>query len=225
MARPLRDRFEGATYHVMNRGNRKAIIFEDDRDAQQFLTFLMQTSHEHGVVVLLLCLMGNHFHLIIRTPHGNVSEFMDRLEGRFAQYSNWRYRRVGHLFQGRFKSVVIENDVQLLTAACYIVMNPVAAGFVKRLNAWQWSSYAATAGIALVPNYLTLDWIDILFPADSRRESQKQFRELLNEDFPVATYMKTLNRMCLLNQSGESFSLTSAMGTTTVPYPASIARP
>lgn len=173
----------------MNRGNRKALIYEDDRDRYQFLRFLREAAAEFGVLVLQLCLMGNHFHLVVRTPHGNISEFMDKLEGRFAQYSNWRHQRVGHLFQGRFTGIVIENDVHLLTAACYVVMNPVAAGLVKRLDDWKWSSYAATAGTAPVPDYLTLDWLDVLFPSDSRAESQRRFRELMNEDCPVGAYL------------------------------------
>ena len=189
MARPSRCTFAGATYHVMNRGNRRAPIFEDDHDRQRFLQLLVAASAEYGVVILLLCLMGNHFHLVVRTPNANISEFMDKLEGLFAQYSNWRHRRVGHLFQGRFRGIVIENDVHLLTAVCYVVMNPVAAGLVTRLDEWKWSSYAAVAGLAPAPDYLTLGWLDILFPSDSRAESQRRFRELLNEDYPVASYL------------------------------------
>lgn len=174
----------------MNRGNRKALIFEDECDRRQFLRFLMEASAEYGVLILLMCLMGNHFHLVVRTPHGNISEFMDKLEGRFAQYSNWRHQRVGHLFQGRFTGIVIENDVHLLTAACYVVMNPVAAGLVTRLDAWKWSSYSATAGIAPVPDYLTLDWLDVLFPSDSRPQSQRRFRELMKDNRPVPAYLR-----------------------------------
>lgn len=189
MARSPRDRFEGATYHVMNRGNRKALIFEDDGDRRQFLKLLKESSTDYGVLVLLVCLMGNHFHLVVQTPNGNISEFMDMLEGHFAQYSNCRHRRTGHLFQGRFTGIVIENDIHLLTAACYVVMNPVAAGLVKTMEAWKWSSYAATVGMAPVPDYLTLDWLDVLFRSDSRRESQKAFRELVCQDRPVAAYL------------------------------------
>jgi putative transposase len=174
----------------MNRGNRKALIFEDDRDRLRFLRLLEDASVEHRVVILLVCLMGNHFHLVVRTPNGNISEFMEKLEGSFAQYSNWRHQRVGHLFQDRYIGILIENDVHLLTAACYVVMNPVAAGFVTRLEAWKWSSYAATIGIAPVPVYLTLDWLDTLFPCGSRRESQEQFRHLLNQDRPVTAYLR-----------------------------------
>jgi len=189
MARSPRFKLEGATYHVMNRGNRKALIFEDSQDRRQFLQFLTEVGAEYEVLILLVCLMGNHFHMVVRTPYGNISEFMDKLEGRFAQYSNWRHHHVGHLFQGRFKGIVIENDIHLLTAACYVVMNPVAAGLVERPEAWPWSSYAATIGMMAVPNYLTLDWLETLFPSDSRRESQRQFRELMNEACPVRAYL------------------------------------
>ncbi len=72
--------------------------------------------------------MVNHFHLVVVTPHGNLSEFMEQLEGRFARYSNWRHGSVGHLFQGRFRDVVIEHDIHLLIALCYVFLNPVSAG-------------------------------------------------------------------------------------------------
>lgn len=174
----------------MNRGNRKALIFEDDRDRRRFVQLLAAASTEYGVLIHLVCLMGNHFHLVVRTPNANISEFMEKLEGGFAQYFNWRHHRVGHVFQGRFTGILIENDIHLLTAACYVVMNPVAAGFVERLEDWGWSSYAAAAGICPVPGYLTLDWVDALFPANSRRESQEKFRELLNADCPVRRYLQ-----------------------------------
>src|SRR5436190_6854076 len=171
MARPPRWKIPGATYHVMNRGNRKAVIFEDNGDRRRFVRILIETLIEFGVQLLAGSLMGNHFHLIVLTPHGNVSEFMQQLEARFAEYSNWRYGRVGHVFQGRFEGVIIESDLHLFIGVWYVFMNPVKAGFVRRPEEWSWSTYAATAGMASVPDYLSVAWLETLFPASSLEES------------------------------------------------------
>lgn len=189
MARDKRSNIAGATYHVMNRGNRKALIFEDDRDRQVFLRTLAEEQEVHGVNTLADCLMGNHFHLAVQTPHGNLSDFMERLEGRFARYSNLRHHRVGHLFQGPFRDVLIDDDLHLLTALCYIFMNPVAAGFSKTLEEYRWSSYAATAGFRPLPSYLTVDWLLALFPESSIAEAQLRFRDLLNKPAPIVAYL------------------------------------
>lgn len=124
MGRDPRVLIRGATYHVMNRGNRKERIFEDDRDRRRFLRIFVAEKERYGVDFLGGCPIGNHFHAIVTTPHGNLSDFMEQLDGQFAKYSNWRYGRVGHLFQGRFRGVLIEHDIQLLTALCYVFFNP-----------------------------------------------------------------------------------------------------
>src|SRR5215210_9509441 len=103
----------GGTYHVMNRGNRKALIFEDDRARRRFLRILIEELTRYAVKLLGGCEMNNHFHCVVTTPHGNLADFMEQLESRFAKYSNWRYQRVGHLFQGPYRGVVIEHDVHL----------------------------------------------------------------------------------------------------------------
>ena len=189
MPRPRRWKIPGATYHVMNRGNHKAIIFEDDRDRRRFVRILIETLVEYGVELLAGLLIGNHFHLIVLTPHGNVSEFMQQLEGRFAKYYNWRHDQVGHLFQGRFVGVIVESDLHLFTAAWYVFMNPVHAGFVHRPERWQWSTYGATAGLTSVPEYLSISWLEVLFPASTLVESQKLFRTCMSQPQPVASYI------------------------------------
>jgi putative transposase len=173
----------------MNRGNAKACIFDDDRDCKRFLRILIEVMLEFTVEVLAGCLMINHFHLLVTTPLGNLSEFMQQLEGRFGQYYNWRHKRVGHLFGGRFKAPIVENDLHLLTAAGYIFQNPVVAGLVTRKEDWKWSTYAATAGLSPVPAYLSLDWLDVLCPAESRDESQRKFRELMDSEQPIESYL------------------------------------
>lgn len=190
MGRTPRSNIVGGTYHVMNRGNRKTAIFEDDRDRRRFLRILIEEKQRYGVGVLAGMQMDNHFHLVVATPHGNLSDFMEQLEGRFARYSNWRHGRVGHLFQGPFRDVVIDHDVQLLAALCYVVLNPVSARLVTRPEDYKWGTYAATVGLAPLPNYISIDWLTSLFDSVSLPESQRRFRNLLSEANPVVAYLR-----------------------------------
>jgi putative transposase len=180
----------GATYHIMNRGNRKLRIFEDDRDRRRFLRLLIETKETYGVDLLAGCPMDNHFHGIVTTPHGNLSDFMEQWEGRFARYSNWRHQHVGHLFQGPFRAVVIEHDIQLLIALCYIFFNPVSAGLCSRAEDYKWSTYAATVGLAPCPSYLSIDWLRALFPDASLEEAQVRFHALMTKGDPVVGYLQ-----------------------------------
>jgi putative transposase len=190
MGRDPRVLIRGATYHVMNRGNRKERIFEDGRDLRRFLRIFVAETERYGVDFLAGCPMGNHFHAIVTTPHGNLSDFMEQLEGQFAKYSNWRYERVGHLFQGRFRGVLIEHDIQLLTALCYVFFNPVSAGLCSRAEDYKWSTYAATVGLAPCPSYLSIDWLRALFPDATLEEAQVRFHALMTEGDPVVGYLQ-----------------------------------
>ena len=190
MSRDPREAIVGGTYHVTNRGNRKAAIFEDDRDRRRFLQITMKERQAYGVDICAGCLMGNHFHELVHTPNGNLSEFMGVLEGTYARYSNWRYSRVGHVFQGPFRRVVVEDDVQLLTALCYVFFNPVSAGIVRQLEDYRWSTYRATVGLEPVPSYLSLEWLETLFPSDSLADSQRRFRNLMAQANPVFAYFQ-----------------------------------
>lgn len=192
MARDQRLNIPGGSYHVMNRGNRKVLIFEDEHDRRMFLRILIQATAEYHVRILGGTQMGTHFHLVLLTPHGNLSEFMQQLEGRFAQYSNWRHGRVGHLFQDRFKGVTIANDTHLFTALWYVFTNPVVASFVRRPEDWKWSTYAATAGFTSVPNYLSIEWLETLFPAGTLKDSQQLFRRCMSDPRPIRAYLEAV---------------------------------
>ena len=91
--------------------------------------------------------MGNHYHLMMETPEPNLSRGMRQLNGVYTQKYNWRHQKVGHVFQGRYKAVVIEKESHLLEASRYVVLNPVRAGMVKQARQWRWSSYRATGGL------------------------------------------------------------------------------
>ena len=146
MARPLHLEFAGALYHVTSRGDRREAIYEDDEDRARFLEALGNVIGAFNWRCHAYCLMSNHYHLVIATPDGNLSKGMRQLNGVFTQWSNRRHRRAGHLFQGRFKAVLVDQESHLLELARYVVLNPVRAGMVKAAEDWPWSSYLATIG-------------------------------------------------------------------------------
>jgi len=169
MARPLRIEFPGAFYHVTSRGNAKGMIFDDEQDRFKFLDILGSVVKKHHWVCHAYCLMGNHYHLLIETPEGNLARGMRQLNGIYTQAFNRRHKRPGHLFQGRYKSILVEKDSYLLALCRYIVLNPVAAGMVGAPEDWPWSSYQATAGMAAVPELLTVDWVYAQFAPTHRK--------------------------------------------------------
>jgi REP element-mobilizing transposase RayT len=159
MARPLRLEFPGALYHVTSRGNARTAVFLDDADRLHFLDDLADAVERHGWLCHAYCLMTDHYHLLIETPAGGLSRGMQFLNGVYSQRFNRRHGRVGHLFQGRFKAILVEKESHLLEVARYVVLNPVRAGMVRHPRDWPWSSYRATAGHDPVPSLLTVDWI------------------------------------------------------------------
>ena len=147
MARPLRIEFPDAVYHVTSRGNARQTIFHDDLDNRKFLELLEKTKSRFNLICHAFCLMGNHYHLMIETPDANLSQGMHHLNATVCQAHHKRYDTVGHLFQGRFKAIVVDRESYLLELARYVVLNPVRAGMVARPEDWPWSSYRATAGL------------------------------------------------------------------------------
>ncbi len=135
MARPPRIDFSNAVYHVTSRGNGRAVIFWSDDDRQRFLAQLADSLHTAGVRLYAFALMENHFHLLVRTPRANLSRFMQRLLTRYALYSRYKHRRPGHLFQGRFKAKLLEDDVYLTAVTRYIHLNPVKIAAFRRVGA------------------------------------------------------------------------------------------
>lgn len=154
MTRPLRIELPDAIYHVTSRGNRREAIFVDDEDRQRFLVILAQTLDRFQAQVVAYCLMGNHYHLVLHTQQPNLSALMRRFNGMVTQSYNRRHGKVGHLFQGRFKAILVDQDAYLLTLCRYVELNPVRAGMVTQANDWPWSSYRANVGGAPTPQWL-----------------------------------------------------------------------
>jgi REP element-mobilizing transposase RayT len=202
------DIMPGGTYHVMSRGNRKAVIFEDIRMRKRFLEILITEVEAHGIELLVHCEMDTHYHLTVTTPFANLSDFMEQLNGQFARFSNWRYERVGHLFQGPFRHVLIESDLHLFSTLAYVFRNPVKARLANAAERYRWSSYAATAGIAACPGHLCLDWLKFLLPASSLNESQRRLREVIDAANPLAAYVQSIESEIGIEQmtrSGRSY--------------------
>jgi len=178
MARPLRLEFPDALYHVTARGNAQLPIVETDRDRLFFLDTLGATAARFNVLVHAYCLMDNHYHLLLETPDPNLSQAMRHLNGVYTQAFNRRHDRVGHLFQGRYKAVLVDKETYLLHVSRYIALNPVKAGLADRPEAYRWSSYRATAGYAPPPAWLSIEWLLANFAADLPAAKQ-EFRQFV----------------------------------------------
>ena len=159
MARPLRLEFPGAIYHVTARGNARNAIFLDDEGRALFLGCLGEVVARLGWRCHAYCLMDNHYHLLIETPEGNLSRGMRQLNGVYTQCFNRRHGRVGHVFQGRFKAIVVDRDSYLLELCRYVALNPIRAAMVAQIEHYAWSSYPATMGLAECPAWLETDWV------------------------------------------------------------------
>lgn len=180
MSRPIRIEFPDALYHVTARGDRREDIFEDDQDRQMFLSTLGQVVVRFNWICHAYCLMDNHYHLMIQTPDGNLSKGMRQLNGVYTQASNRRYRRVGHLFQGRFKAILVDSNTYLLELTRYVVLNPVRAGMVKDPADWHWSSYRASVGMEPAAPWLAVDGLLAQF-AKQRRLAQQRYAQFVIE--------------------------------------------
>ena len=185
MARPLRIEYPGAVYHVTTRGNARQAVFRDDRDRKAFLEVLESVVEKSNWRCHVYCLMENHYHLILETPDGNISQGMRQLNGIYTQTFNRRHGTVGHLFQGRFKAILVERESYLLELCRYVVLNPVRAGLVKSPGGgYPWSSYRATVGRVRAPSFLTVDWVLGQF-GKRRGEAQRSYRDFVRGGIDV----------------------------------------
>ncbi len=146
MSRPLRIEFNGAYYHVMNRGAGRQDIFARDAHRHLFLELLRETHEMFRAEVHAYCLMDNHYHLLVSTPEGNLNRIMRHLNGVYTQRYNRLEKTDGPLFRGRYKAILVDVDAYLLNVSRYIHLNPVSANIVKQAHGYRWSSYRAYIG-------------------------------------------------------------------------------
>ena len=180
MARPLRLELVGALYHVTSRGDGREDIYLSDEDRLAWLETLAQVCERFNWVCHAYCQMSNHYHLVVETPEANLSKGMRQLNGVYTQRFNRTHQRVGHVFQGRFKAILVEKDSHLLALARYVVLNPLRARMVRQLENWPWSSYPATCGQVSKPDWLQCDFILSQFSRQRARAIAK-YRSFVHE--------------------------------------------
>lgn len=186
----------------MSRGDRRRDIFCDDIDRRHFLDTLAKEVAQQRWRLYAYCLMGNHYHVLVETPEANLVAGMRRLNGVYTQFFNRRHNLVGHVLQGRYKSVIVDRDAYLLELARYIVLNPVRAGLVRDAKDWPWSSYRGTAGLAPVPHWLSVDAIAGQF-GDHSVVAQQVYRDFVRDGVRAPSPWGELQGQSYLG--GESF--------------------
>ena len=146
MPKKKREWYPGAVYHIMCRGNRRSDLFRDEEDFLVYLSILQEAEDKHDFVLYSYCLMTNHVHLHLKTKDKKISKIMRTINLLYAKYFNNKHNFIGHLFQGRYKSELIENDSYNLTISKYIHLNPVRAEMVEKPVEYEWSSYRTYMG-------------------------------------------------------------------------------
>ena len=181
------------------RGKAREDIYRDDINRQQFLMLLQNTIKRYDWYCHAYCLMGNHYHLLIEANTPTLSKGMKLLNGTYTQYFNRQHRRVGYVFQGRFKAILIQKDSHLLELARYIVLNPVRAQMVHSAQEWRWSSYCATAGYDVSDVCLTTEWVLAGF-AKTKDIAQQRYREFVHEGKGQASPWHQLKNQIFLGE-------------------------
>jgi len=181
MARPLRIEYEGALYHITARGNEQRNIFLDHADRLKFLSILNESYLKYGILLHCYVLMNNHYHLMLETPRANLSTAMHYINGKYTVYFNRKYKKVGHLFQGRYRSILVDRDAYLLELSRYIHLNPVRAGSVRSPEEYKWSSYRAYIEKGIhCPEWLFRSWIYEQFSLDEDR-ARTEYKKFIEE--------------------------------------------
>lgn len=180
MGRPLRIEYPGAVYHITSRGNEKKSIFLNKVDRERFLHILKEYHTRHRVLVHAYVLMDNHYRILLETPRRNLLKVMHGINGGYTGYFNRKYQRVGHLFQGRYRAILVDKDQYLLPLSRYIHLNPVRAGIVDRPEGYSYSSYRAYIGRIGREDWVEYDWVLSQF-GRNRKRAEVNYREYVCE--------------------------------------------
>lgn len=180
MARPLRIEYEGAFYHITARGNEKGAIFGENRDYDRFLILLGRMHERYSILIHAYVLMPNHYHLLMETPQGNLVATMHDLNTAYTNYFNRKYERVGHLFQGRYRSILVDRDPYLLELSRYIHLNPVRAGMVRSPERYRWSSYVGYISSKTSQEWLSTEQV-LAQMGDDLGKARKGYRRFVDQ--------------------------------------------
>jgi putative transposase len=180
MGRQLRIEYPGAYYHVTARGNERKEVFKSERDREKFLEYLESSVVRYGAIIHAYCLMNNHYHILLETPSGNLSQVMQHINGAYTNYFNAKRKRSGHLFQGRYKAILIEADEYASELSRYIHLNPVRVSVASMPDEYRWSSYRDYIGLREAPKWLNTRFILGLF-GGSIAACRKKYRTFVEE--------------------------------------------
>jgi REP element-mobilizing transposase RayT len=204
MGRPLRVEYTGALYHITSRGNERKKIFLDDGDRKKFLAILEDYHNRYGILIHSYVLMDNHYHLILETPKGNLLKVMHGLNGGYTGYFNRKYGRSGHLFQGRYKGIIIDKDSYLIPLSRYVHLNPVRARVAERPEHYRWSSYSGYIGRSKEYNWVEYSWVLSQF-GSRRLGARRKYREYTEQALrkKIENPLKSVHSQVILG--GEEF--------------------
>ncbi len=180
MARPLRIQYPNAFYHITSRGNERRAIFGSEGDYERLLGYFESATERYGARIHCFCLMPNHYHLLLETPRANLQRILHHLNTSYTSYFNAKAERVGHLFQGRYRAILVEKDAYALELSRYIHLNPVRARLVKEPSQYPWSSY-----VAYVVGEKKWEWLEREFIlgqlSSNQREAQRRYQGFVRE--------------------------------------------
>lgn len=197
MSRPLRIEYAGAVYHITSRGNARSNIYNNDSDRKSFIELLSQTCKRFNWHCYAWCLMGNHYHLVIETAKPNLSRGMRHLNGVYTQTFNRSHKRAGHLFQGRYKAILVEKESYLLEVIRYVLLNPVRANLTKTAGQYRWSSYRSMIDKVETPGWLDKDWI-LGHYGKRKTTAQKNFIQFIREGKKQSPLWESLRQQLYL---------------------------
>ncbi|MBO6655666.1 MAG: transposase [Pseudomonadales bacterium] len=200
MSRPVRIEFPGAVYHVTSKGREGQVVFKDKEDRGVFLNVVENVVDRFGWLIHSYVLMDNHYHMVVECPEANLSKGMRQLNGVYTQHVNRRHEQEGPIFQGRFKSVLLEKKNYLLPVCRHVVINPQRAADSDNYKDYKWSSYRATAGQAKAPNFLHKDTVLSYF-GKREKDAQRKFREYIKQGLGEASPLDSRKNQVLLGSA------------------------
>jgi putative transposase len=180
MGRPLRIEYPGAVYHIISRGNERREIFLDDEDRLKLLDMLADYHDRFGILIHCYVLMDNHYHLVIETPQSNLLKVMHGLNSGYTGYFNRKYNRSGHLFQGRYKAIIVDKETYLLELSRYVHLNPVRASMTKKPEEYAWSSYTGYIKVSKSKPWIEYTWILDIF--GDEKASRRKYKKYVDKE-------------------------------------------
>ena len=204
MGRPIRIEYPCALYHITSRGNERKNIFLEEGDRLRFLKILEDYHDRYGILIHSYVLMDNHYHLVLETPRGNLLRVMHGINSSYTGYFNRKYGRSGHLFQGRYRGILVEKDTYLLLLSRYVHLNPVRAGVVGRPEDYRWSSYPGYSGREKESRWVEYAWLFSQF-GKAKKRAKSRYREYTEEGLKVKEETPLRNLYGQVILGGEGF--------------------